>query len=160
MLLRKRGILRRSVEHLFEEYKKSIIEHDYYIIDYIGRYILKIALRRKSKCHCSSGISYFAVSADKKVYLCHRFVGHEGACFAEVNENLVTNIQTVTQENIRKFERDVADRNNQCKNCQLLNLCGGICYYDAYCKSGELFGYALKSCELKKLFMKLTMKYK
>lgn len=148
----------KSVDYLFQEYRKAIVERDYYIIDNISRYILKIALRRKSKYHCSSGISYFAVSANQRVYLCHRFVGNENAHFADVNDNLVDNIQKVTEENIKKFKKDAGERIALCKNCELLNLCGGICYYDAYCKSSEMLGYSLRACKLKKLFMTLTMK--
>lgn len=141
-----------NLRRLFEEYTKAIKAHDYYIIDNISRYIVKLALRKKTSYHCSAGISYFSISADKKVYLCHRFVGQEAGYMGQVSGNLGKDISEVSNKNLQLFKSQTG-RPSMCKDCQLFNICGGTCKYDAYNATGNILGDAHRACRLKKLFI-------
>ena len=146
-----------NLKLFFEDYEKAIKGQDFYLVDNITRYIVRLALRKKTTCHCSAGISYFSFSADKHVYLCHRFTGHNEGLVCDVTDDLKNIISKVATINNNKY-RSCSGRSEMCENCDVFDLCGGICKYDAFNASGDIHGKNLRACTIKKQIIMSTLK--
>lgn len=73
---------------------------------------------------CGAGGSYFGVSADGKLYACHRFVDDPGAEFGSIEDGV----------DLDRQERWLHDRHveqqSPCKTCWARYLCGGGCHHE------------------------------
>ena len=72
---------------------------------------------------CAAGRTQIAVSANGKVYPCHRFVGMQDFCLGELDR---------LKEGWKEFSRSRLERNSGCKDCFLRFSCRGECYYQCY----------------------------
>ncbi|WP_297435959.1 radical SAM protein [Thermococcus sp.] len=82
---------------------------------------------------CGVARSYFGVSADGKMYPCHRFFGME--------EFVVGHVDDFRWENefIQKILRHTVDRRPNCSNCPIRAYCGGGCIYNNHYYNGDIF---------------------
>ncbi len=97
---------------------------------------------------CNAGQTVLAVAADGDLYPCHRFVGYQGFCVGNVNDDqpLNANYSKLCQS----FKETSVDKNLHCSGCWLQHLCGGSCYVISHLREGDVFKPPARYCQLKK----------
>lgn len=89
------------------------------------------------KCDCSANCSDFFVAVDNNgyIYNCSRFVGYKNHRLSSV----FSNDFSVT-EGIPEIEnRDSYLNREDCRNCEIWNICHGGCPYNALERNGSIF---------------------
>lgn len=82
---------------------------------------------------CGVARSYFGVSADGKMYPCHRFVG--------MKEFVVGHVDDFRWENefIQNILHYTVDKRPKCSSCPIRAYCGGGCIYNNHYYNGDIF---------------------
>lgn len=158
MSMERFNVFLKNLEKLFEYYFNCIKNKDYIIIDNIHRFIMHLVFRRKCYSHCSAGVSFFSISSDEKVYLCHRFVGKKDGYITQLGKEFYEDIIKASKENYSIVQKGVEKRVEECADCDFSNLCGGMCYYEAYMTNGEKNSKVELMCRQKKILIKETIK--
>ena len=71
---------------------------------------------------CGAGTGYLAVSADGKIYPCHRFVGREEYVMGDVSEGILK------QDIGEMFSSNHVNAKSKCLDCWARYICGGGCH--------------------------------
>lgn len=102
---------------------------------------------------CGAGTSYFGVSVEGQIFICHRFNKHgldqEKISFDKRYGwlgNVWEGIHNVDLVNELK-NWDVKDLEH-CKNCKLKYYCKGSCYASNYDNTGSIKGYHENACKI------------
>ncbi|KUH33046.1 hypothetical protein APY94_07185 [Thermococcus celericrescens] len=82
---------------------------------------------------CGVARSYFGVSADGKMYPCHRFVGMEEFVVGRVDDFKWEN------EFIQNILHHTVDKRPKCSSCPIRAYCGGGCIYNNHYYNGDVF---------------------
>jgi len=148
-----------NTKELLSWYIDRIKNKDYFDFRNITRVVAQILLRLRSKSHCNAGIGYMAVSAEGDLYICHRFIGEKNLSRGNVLTMPSSYLEQTITEFDRCFKNGPGDRHKECMNCAFQFLCGGICLYQAYIKTGELFSIAKSSCRFKRHLFDQGLKF-
>lgn len=93
---------------------------------------------------CAAGRTQIAVSANGKVYPCHRFVGMQDFCLGELDSLHV---------GWEEFSLSRLERHSGCRDCFLRFSCRGECYYQCYADGPErsIFAMPENFCEFMRM---------
>lgn len=142
------SIFMKSYKKLMENYFNDLKNANFYCIENITFNLVKIITRRRISSHCNAGRSYFTISADGKVYDCHRLVDTTEGYVCDLKNGFAEEVNCYSQKMDKIIKKDVAERISSCKKCSFKYLCGGMCYHDAYSANGKRFSKVPKSCLL------------
>lgn len=106
-----------SYQILINQYLSDIKNGKIYCLDNIVTKLIRIISRKKSSVHCGAGIGSFAVSADKKIYYCHRLVGTKQGYICDIEEQYGEKIEKFIQKMELEVSGGVGNRVLECKNC-------------------------------------------
>lgn len=148
-----------NTEELLSWYIDRIKNKDYFDFRNITRVVAQILLKLRSKSHCNAGIGYMAVSAEGDLYFCHRFIGEKDLSRGNVLTITPQYLEKVITEFDYCFKDGPGSRHKECVNCPFQFLCGGICLYQAYTKTGRLFSIAESSCRFKRHFFDQGLRF-
>ena len=127
--------------------------HDnYYDITNFSSIITGIALNQRRLTFCNAGISYLTVSADGNYYRCPRFIGHKNFLLAGIEEE--HDVKEKMESFKKKLKKDPGERNLECKSCEYIYICGGMCYHHAIMSGRSEFENVPRECYQRKLMYK------
>ncbi len=116
--------LRREDERLLEEALRCLAAGKRPPYFPYSRALRDIHQGKRTKVLCGIGLGNTTAAADGKLYPCHRFVGMERYVIGHVGDGGV---------DVDKVERLLASylrvRQNSCRDCWAMHLCGGPCPY-------------------------------
>lgn len=146
-----------SYKELMENYYYDLVNGELYCIENITFNLAKIITRRRISSHCNAGRSYFTVSADDKVYDCHRLVGMKEGYVCTLDSGFEENIDCYSKKMDMEIKGNVGDRVAGCASCSFKYLCGGMCYHHAYLLNGKRFSKTPKDCMITQFEMKALL---
>lgn len=152
-------LFNESLDKLFNEYLLDIKAGKYYMISNITNYIQSIVLNKKRNTLCGAGRSYLTISADSEIYKCPRFTGEKEHSLGRVEMTTNNSLASEIHDFTIKTNEVSDERPYQCRECEFLYLCGGMCFHHSFeKKEGNQFAYIMSDCEYKKLLMKKSIK--
>lgn len=143
--------------NLMEIYYNDIKRGDFYCIENVTCNLEKIITRRRVSSRCNAGRAYFTISADKKVYDCHRLVGTKEGFVCDLNSQMSEEIEKYIEKMDKTIGQDVGTRISSCRECSFKYLCGGMCYQHAYIKNGKRFSKISRVCCMTQYEIKTTL---
>jgi uncharacterized protein len=148
-----------NIRKLIEQYEKmsdimleKIKKSEYLGFDNIINGLQACHNSKRKLWFCSAGRGYLCVSADGKLYPCHRFIGNDKYLLGDV----VTNIYDPYWEKFLMTEAIVTARKS-CSSCWARFLCGGDCIAHNEEKYGDIFIPDPLRCALAKRIAELTL---
>lgn len=148
----------RSFDELWEKYVEAIRIGQYYDLKNLTRIITSILTRRKVRSHCNCDSGYLCISADGRIYPCHRFIGVQNLSLGAVRHVDVTGIGSRIGSFNSHLTDGVRSRSVSCLDCPFAYLCGGTCYHNAYTQTGDLFAIPPMDCAFKKYFFDRSLR--
>lgn len=150
-------VFMENYKKLMEIYFNDLKNEKFYCIENITFNLAKIVTRRRISSHCNAGRAYFTISADGKVYDCHRLVGIEEGYVCDANCEFTEKIDCYSHKMDEIIKQNVGERISSCKDCSFKYLCGGMCYHQAYTVNGKRFSKVSKGCLLTTYEMKVVL---
>ena len=103
---------------------------------------------------CGQGVTYFGISIDGQIYICHRFNKHGldqveypyEQRFGRMG-SIYTDIENIDMFN--KLNQWNVDEIEHCKNCKFKYFCNGGCYQANYDTTGDVQGQVNYQCKIK-----------
>ena len=143
-----------SYKKLLQAYCNDLKNGNFYCIENLTFNLAKIVSRRRISSHCNAGRAYFTISADGRVFDCHRLVGNSAGYVCDLDNDYVNKIDKYSIAIDNNIKRDVGERIESCKDCSFKYLCGGICYHHAYTVNNNRFSKVAKDCMMTKFEIK------
>ena len=114
----------------------------------LAQMVSRIRNHAKRKSFCSAGRSYFSISSEGGIYLCHRF-----------NEDSSAKLGDIEQGFYEKSSLDLEEKSffkgEPCQSCWVRNLCLGGCFHEhkLLARKNKLF------CEIQRMEVAVALFY-
>jgi len=118
-----------------EEFERRALRGERYAFSNLATAIEQIHKGTHRPYPCGAGAGYFGVSADGRLYACHRFVGDPAALFGDVQHGLKPAVQS---EWLRARH---VHAQTPCSGCWARYLCGGGCHHEVIHRGRPACGY-------------------
>lgn len=115
----------------------------------ITQYMRFLAKGEARRSRCSAGIDNVAVGTDGKMYLCHRFLGHEAFCMGDAWNGI--------DEDRRTMFLPYDQSHGECSSCWARTVCGGPCKHDSFAYKGSLGELVPMKCERTRHLIELAV---
>ena len=119
------GEMLRQMTECGNEFERRLINGQRYPFSNVVTALQQIHKGTHRPYPCGAGAGYLGVSAEGKLYACHRFVAEEEAEFGDVWNGVDRDIQR------QWLHQRHVHRQEPCSKCWARYLCGGGCHHEA-----------------------------